>query len=185
MVAVLIVCLLPVAAAVVLWQNPQWWPTERTNYGVLLDPQVSVPPAEQLRLQTLTGEPFDLQQERGQWLMVMADSGACDEACARKLFIMRQTHASTGKNVVRIDRVWLITDDEPVSDVIREAYFGTHMLRLEDKQQLEAFFGNPDLHDNIWIIDPLNNLMMRFPKDPDPIRLRKDLGRLLFASQVG
>lgn len=185
LVAILVVCLLPVLAAVVLWLNPQWVPEERTNYGTLLEPQVPVPPAAQLQLTTLDGEPFDLQGERGQWLMVMADSGACDEECARKLFIMRQTHASTGKNVVRIDRIWLVTDDEPISDVIQEAYFGTHMVRVKNMEQLQEFLGTPEVRNHIWIIDPLNNLMMRFPENPDPIRLRKDLGRLLFASQIG
>lgn len=183
--AVFLVSLAPVVAAVLLYFNPQWMPTERTNYGTLLDPQVSVPPPDQLQLVTLAGEPFDLQAERGQWLLVMADGGACDEACARKLFIMRQTHASTGKNVVRIERVWFITDQAPVSDTVREAYEGTHMVRVQDTAQLRAFLGEAALDKHIWVIDPLNNLMMEFPEDPDPFRLRKDLGRLLFASQVG
>lgn len=183
--AALFVSLAPVVAAVALYFNPQWMPSGRTNYGTLLDPQVSVPPPEQLRLTTLDGTPFDLQGERGQWLLVMADGGECDEACAKKLFIMRQTHASTGKNVVRIERVWFITDDAPVSDVVQEAYKGTHFLRVQEPAQLQSFLGQGELERHIWIIDPLNNLMMQFPEDPDTSRLRKDLGRLLFASQVG
>jgi hypothetical protein len=35
------------------------------------------------------------------------------------------------------------------------------------------------------MIDPLGNLMMRFPKDADPNRIKKDLGRLLKASSIG
>jgi hypothetical protein len=34
-------------------------------------------------------------------------------------------------------------------------------------------------------VDPLGNLMMRFPRDPDPSRMIKDLQRLLKASRVG
>jgi len=35
------------------------------------------------------------------------------------------------------------------------------------------------------VIDPLGNLMLRFPRDPDPRLMIKDLARLLKASRVG
>jgi len=34
-------------------------------------------------------------------------------------------------------------------------------------------------------IDPLGNLILRFPPNPDPKRMLKDLERLLKASRVG
>ena len=39
--------------------------------------------------------------------------------------------------------------------------------------------------DHIYLVDPLGNLMMRFPHDPDPARVIKDLQRLLKASSFG
>jgi len=182
--AVLFITIAPIIAAVVLYLNPQWLDAEATNYGTILDPQRPVPEPAVLTLTDLEGKPVDLRDERGQWLLLSADEAACPDECARKLFIMRQTHASTGKNVTRIERVWFILDDAPVPDKVLEAYKGTHMLRA-NAEQLQQFLGPVDLKQHIWIIDPLNNLMMRFPEDPDPIRLRKDLGRLLFASQIG
>ena len=38
---------------------------------------------------------------------------------------------------------------------------------------------------HIYVVDPLGNLMMRFPRDPEPRRMIRDLQRLLRASQVG
>ncbi len=184
LVGVFLACLAPVVAAVLFYLNPQWISGESTNYGTILEPQVSVPPPADLQLVDLEGQPFDLQSERGQWLLVTADGAACPEDCARKLFIMRQSHASTGKNVVRIERVWLITDDEPVPEKVLEAYRGTRMLRVKP-EQLKQFMGSDSAEKHIWIIDPLNNLMMRFPENADPSKLRRDLGKLLFASQVG
>lgn len=184
LVLVLLACLAPVVAAVVMYLNPQWLSGKSTNYGAILEPQRPVPPASELALTDLQGNPVDLQQMRGQWLLVTADGAACPEECARKLFIMRQSHASTGKNVVRIDRVWLITDDAPVKPEVLEAYRGMHMLRA-NPEQLRAFMGSDTPEKHIWIIDPLNNLMMRFPENADPSKLRRDIGKLLFASQVG
>jgi hypothetical protein len=37
----------------------------------------------------------------------------------------------------------------------------------------------------IYLVDPLGNLMMRFPAEPDPSKLIKDLQRLLKYSRFG
>src|SRR5690606_3974436 len=159
-VLVLLACLAPVLVAVALYLNPSWLPEESTNYGTLLEPQRPVPPPEELALTDLAGQARDLRDERGQWLLLTVDGGACPESCARKLFMMRQNHASTGKNVVRIERVWLITDDAPVPELVQEAYRGTLTLRA-DPEQVRRFTGSERPENHIWIIDPLNNLMMR------------------------
>ena len=39
-------------------------------------------------------------------------------------------------------------------------------------------------HDHIYLIDPIGNLMMRFPKNPDPAQMAKDIKRLLKVSQL-
>ena len=39
--------------------------------------------------------------------------------------------------------------------------------------------------DHIYMIDPLGNLMMRFPKDADPNKVKKDIAKLLKASSIG
>jgi len=39
--------------------------------------------------------------------------------------------------------------------------------------------------EHIYLVDPLGNLMLRFPPDPDPSRMIKDLERLLRYSRIG
>ena len=41
------------------------------------------------------------------------------------------------------------------------------------------------VRDHIYLIDPIGNVMMRFPRDPDPSRMLKDLTRLLKYSRFG
>lgn len=192
LVLVLLISIAPVIAAFVVYFNPSLQPGGSTNYGTLVQPQRPLPSNEQLTVTTLDGQPFDLNELRGQWLLVAADQGACPESCAKKLFILRNTHAMTGKNVKRVKRVWFVTDDAPVPDKVLDAYAGTVMLRAKP-EQLDAFLagqaltaGNQSgLLEPIWIIDPLGNLMMQYPKDPDPLKVRKDLGKLLHNSQIG
>jgi len=39
--------------------------------------------------------------------------------------------------------------------------------------------------DHLYMIDPRGNLMMRFPKDADPNKVKKDISKLLRASSIG
>ena len=50
-------------------------PSGRTNYGTLVEPQRPVPaiPATEV-----DGAAFDLRSLKGKWVLVIADSGACD-----------------------------------------------------------------------------------------------------------
>ncbi len=191
MVLVFLCSLAPIVAAFVVYMNPQWWPTDSSNYGTLLTPQRPMPAASELRLTTLDGKPFDLESLKGKWLLVAADGAACPESCARKLFITRNSHASQGKNVDRLARVWFITDDAVVPDKVLEAYKGTVMVRV-DPDQLARFLlardtaaGQPGLQDPIWVIDPLGNLMMQYPAEADGVRVRKDISKLVYNSRIG
>jgi hypothetical protein len=189
---VLLVSIAPVIGAFVLYYNPQWHPQDQTNYGQLVDPQRPMPAVSELTLTTLDGQPYDLNQLKGQWLLIAADQAACPEECAKKLFVTRNTHAMTGKNVKRLNRVWFITDDGEVPQAVLDAYQGTIMLRA-NPEELARFLTTPTgmtsakdaLAEPIWIIDPLGNLMMQYGRDPDPLKVRKDIGRLLHNSRIG
>ncbi|ARP88993.1 hypothetical protein CAL14_00680 [Bordetella genomosp. 9] len=194
LIAIFAITLAPILAAVVLYLNPQWWPDDSSNYGKLIEPQRDLPSAAALPLATLDGQPFDLTTLRGKWLLMTADGGACPESCARKLFIIRNTHASQGKNVDRLVRVWFITDDAPVPQKVLEAYRGTIMVRARP-EQLAPFLlgdaagapGEPSaaLAGPMWMADPLGHLMLQFPVDADPLKVRKDVSKLIYNSRIG
>ncbi|MBS1172142.1 MAG: hypothetical protein H6R12_972, partial [Proteobacteria bacterium] len=42
-----------------------------------------------------------------------------------------------------------------------------------------------DRADHIYLIDPLGNIVLRFPPHPDPKKMIKDLERLLKYSRIG
>lgn len=192
--AILLMSLAPVLAALLAYFMPQMGlrPEGHSNYGRILDPQRPIPSAQALPLRTLADRPFDLATLRGQWVLVSADSAACPEACVRKLFILRNSHASQGKNVERLSRVWFVTDDGEVPAEIEAAYMGTHILRADptalakflaaDRRGDEAVEA---LNAHMWIIDPLGNLMMEFPPNADPIEVRDDIIKLLKISRIG
>jgi cytochrome oxidase Cu insertion factor (SCO1/SenC/PrrC family) len=141
-----------------------WGTGAAGNYGELIEPRS-------------VGGPFE--PLRGKWLLVTFDSAACDAYCERKLYFMRQIRAAQGKDRDRVERVWVLTDSGTPRPGLLDAYQGTRITKASS----ESFPGNPA--DHIYLVDPLGNLMMRFPRDPDPSRMLKDLQRLLRYSRIG
>ena len=62
---------------------------------------------------------------------------------------------------------------------------GTHVARPRANTFLMEFPAVQSPTDDIYLIDPLSNLMLRFPSEPDAQRMMKDLARLLRVSRVG
>lgn len=193
LVWIVLICLAPIAFALLAYYVPALGlrPDEASNYGRLIDPQRPIPAPEALGLKTEDGQPFDLASLKGQWVLATADQGACPESCVTKLFILRNSHASQGKNVERLTRVWFVTDDAPIPEQVLEAYKGTVILRA-DPEKLAAFLtpgasapAGQALAAPMWIIDPLGNLMLEFPENADPVSVRKDISKLVYNSRVG
>jgi len=86
-----------------------------------------------------------------------------------------------------MERVWLITDSEPLDTVMMREYDGMELLRAPAAtvaKWLPTEAGRAP-SDHIYLIDPLGNLMMRFPFQPEPGRVYKDIAKLLKASAIG
>ena len=169
----------PVAASYLFFY---FWPPQHTvNYGDLIGPHPLPDPA----LALADGARFRLSQLRGKWALVSVDSGNCDARCNEKLLYMRQLRLTQGKNADRVERVWLISDDVPPRAESIVQYPGTWLVRARAPELLGRFPAKEAVSDHIYLVDPLGNLMMRFPRKPDPQLMIKDLARLLKASQIG
>ena len=196
LVIIMLMSLAPVIAALLVYFNPEWRPEGSAAYGELVQPQRPIPSAQDLPLTTLDGKPFDLSSLKGKWIMMAADGAACPDSCARKLYIIRNTHASQGKHVERLARVWFITDDAPVPEKVLEAYKGAVMVRVNPVVLQQFWLGGaagsmtPEQAKNalapmIWVIDPLGNLILQYPYIADPEMFRKDIRKLLQNSRIG
>jgi hypothetical protein len=163
-----------------------------TNYGALIDPRQYPIPA--MASTTLDGKPARLEDYKGKWIMLKVGPSDCLQECQDQLFAMRQLRTMQGTEMERIERVWMITDDQPLETMLLRVNDGTRMLRapaavLEKWLPLE---GSADrASDHVYLLDPLGNLMMRFPKgavssDIEKVkRVHKDIAKLLKASAIG
>jgi peroxiredoxin len=192
LLAVLAVCAAPLIASYFTYYviKPKGG---QTNYGALIDPRAYPIPA--MASTTLDGKPARLEDYKGKWIMLKVGPSDCAADCQDQLFAMRQLRTMQGKEADRIERVWMITDDQPLETMLLRVNDGTHMLRapaavLEKWLPLEG--GAADrASEHVYLIDPLGNLMMRFPKgavssDVEKVkRVHKDIAKLLKASAIG
>ena len=182
LIAVLLVCAAPVIASYLAYYVMP--PGGRTNFGTLIEPQRPVP---DLKLAAPDGAPARFASLLGQWVLLQVDAGACAAACTDKLYALRQQRTMTGKDRDRIERVWLVSDAATPSPSLLRDYEGTVVLRADPAELAALLPVEPGrrVEDYLYVVDPLGNLMMRFPADGDPAKIRKDLARLLKASRVG
>lgn len=174
------VCIAPFVASWALYFF--WQPSGRVNYGELVE-GVALPAGNVV----LSGadKPFDFAQLRGRWIFVTIDSGACDDYCQKKLWKMRQVRLTQGKYLERIERVWLVSDTQSVAATARKEYDGTWIANAQGNVVLKSFPFRDVQRDHIYLVDPLGNVVLRYPKDADPSRMKKDLERLLKVSRIG
>lgn len=180
---VLLVCAAPLLASYFTYYVAK--PDERNNYGTILDPRQH--PIPEMATTTLDGQPRTLADLKGKWIMLRVGGGECLDECHRQLYAMRQWRTMQGKNMERMERVWLITDNEPLETIVLREYDGTEFLRAPAATVAKwlPVDAGTTAGDHIYLIDPLGNLMMRFPKQPEPGRVYKDLVKLLKASAIG
>jgi len=148
-----------------------------TNYGELL-PTASLP---DLTGTTIDGQPFRLASLRGKWTILVPAGGACDAACGETLYATRQARTMQGKDMDRVARAWIVTDDAvPAPERLAE-HPGIVVARMAPSEVAKL----PKGGHAVVLMDPLGNQVLAWPREPDPKALAKDLGRLLKASRIG
>jgi len=163
---ILAVCVAPPVLAWLAYE--QGWGSGRpVNYGELVEPRRLEGPLGGLR---------------GKWVLVTFDDASCAAACERKLYVVRQARLALGKNAGRVERLWLVTGTGQPGERLLAAIEGAHVAPASAEME-RAFAG--DVRRHIYLVDPLGNLMMRYPGDADPARLIRDLERLMKYSSVG
>lgn len=158
-------------------------PEGRTNYGTLVEQR----PVDSLGGMPVVGDARTLGELRGRWLMLVVAPSGCDEACRERLYQVRQVRLTTGKDRDRVERVWLLPDAGTPDPKLLAEHEGLLVIRAPGQAIAASLPATEttDVSDHIWLIDPLGHLMMRFPRDADPSRIKKDVAKLLRASQVG
>lgn len=178
-IALILLMLSPVVASVIL-HNVKFRPESTVNYGELLEVKAIRGQAHNIENNTI----FRERQLHGKWSFVMIDSGDCDEYCQKKLYQMRQVRLAQNTEKDRINRIWIIDNQKIPSQELKKEFEGTALLTVDDGEFIDQFPANSSNKDHIYIIDPMGNLMMRYPRDANPSKMVNDIKLLLKLSHL-
>lgn len=183
MFLVLLACAAPVIVSYFMYYVVR--PSARNNYATLIQPTRSMP--ADLNLRSLDGAPVSPKSLQGQWLLVVVAGSVCDTRCEAMLLEQRQLREMLGRDRDRLDKVWLVPDDDPVRPPVLQAVQAgvpATVLRVPSAALSAWLQAEPGqaLGDHLYVVDPMGEWMMRTPVSPDPVKFKKDLDRLLKAS---
>jgi hypothetical protein len=166
---------LPLAASFVLYYGVEWRPSAGANHGELLQPLRQLP------------EPLAKTFE-GKWAMLYVGDGACDAACREALVVARQTHLLLNRDATRMRRAILATSGCCDRDFLEREHAGIEILDAADPalrgQLLDSLPPGEHAHD-LFVVDPLSNVVLRFDTRENPKGLLEDLKKLLKLSHIG
>jgi hypothetical protein len=144
------------------------------NYGTLL-PTAAAPTSPAAPL----GRAVPPRRPAGRWCWSSAPPGV-RRACERSL-CTRQARTMQGKEQERIARALLVAGPAAPDAALLAEHPGLAVAQVAP----EALALLPGGADAIVLVDPLGNLVLRYPADPNDKGLAKDLTRLLKASGIG
>jgi hypothetical protein len=177
-----LVCLGPVGLALVIYYGAAdlGWLPQMPGSRELMEPGLALSVAE------LNGPdgPLAPQIAQYRWSLIYARISPCEEQCVQHLGRLHQVHLALGRDVDRVQRVYLYTGDAAGIVADEELLMG----RLDDDRgaPLLPLLGEDRLQDGrIYVADPLGNLVLSYPAGVERKELLRDLQRLLDLSGIG
>ncbi len=105
------------------------------------------------------------------WLWMVVET--CEADCAKTMHDLRALHTLLNKEAHRVTRALLTRD-------------GTSgVVTTEEMDKVELRQRPASLKSGVYIVDPLGNLVFRYPPTTPPKPVLEDLKRLLRLSQIG
>jgi hypothetical protein len=151
-------------------------PESRANHGALLEPIVNL----------LDAVPDSRIHDDRAWRLLYAEDGECGEGCQQALYTLRQTRLMLGKEMDRVERVFLHGEQAPDTLLGAEEHQGLKSLHdpalravLDDQRPGSLPAGG------FYLIDPHANLVLYFSPDIKPRDMVDDIKRLLKLSRIG
>lgn len=157
-----------------------------TNNGELVTPPVTTDLGEFTGYDSFSAE--NINELQGHWIMInFLPDGQCSETCKDALYKTRQISLMMGKDIARIRRLALLSQSREQA-FPKEWQDDARLLKAVPSQALQdklRSISGDHADGTLLIMDPLGNLMMKYPSGYDPYKVRNDLSKLLRISQIG
>lgn len=179
----------PLAAAFLIYYGVNWRPAGHTSHGDLIDPARPLPAVP---LPTPAGGSTGAEFLRDKWSLVYVGDGACDDNCRRALTDMRQVRLALNKDMGRVQRVFLYSNNCCDARYFNDEQSGVVAAKLDGERGAAMLAIFPQYNDipalqagRVYLVDPLGNLMMSYAPNAPAKGILSDLKKLLKLSHIG
>jgi cytochrome oxidase Cu insertion factor (SCO1/SenC/PrrC family) len=154
------------------------------SYGDLIQPlralQIPV-------LHDAAGKAFKREQWLKKWSVVMVDSTGCAQPCQAQVHLLKQVHTSLNKDIKRVQRILLVaTEVKSETFIALQKQYPDLLILTGTEAETAKFAAEFNVAGGqVYLVDPLGNLMMSYPTNTDAKALFSDLKRLLKNSWAG
>lgn len=165
----------PLVLALLVYGRPEWVPEERLEHGVLMTPARVQDPQAVLDRQ---GKRLADGRYLGRWTLLYTSPGSCARDCLMLMDLLKRVCRAQTRGPSRVQRVLavrVLTED--TARVLKQVDPGLQVVLAPEPWVLPA--------GQVYLVDPLGNLVLRYPPGFSPQGLARDLGRLMGLSRVG
>jgi hypothetical protein len=166
-----------ILATYLYFSGDAWRPADRTQHGNLITPPIGLP---DIVLDPASGD----QRLREVWSLLILANNQCVNECVTALEHTRQIRLSLGPKMTRMQTVFVPAASGTVGQLKRAEFPVLIITAPEATEILQTLIENWE-NGEIFLVDPLGNLMMSYPPGTAMGDVRKDLGHLLKLSGIG
>lgn len=176
----------PLALSFYLYYGRTWHPVGHVNKGELIQPARPLP---QLALPLMGSGATDPKFLTRKWTFLFVQHGRCDEVCLRRLYDTRQVRLALDREMERVQRVFVADPDCCDLQALHDAH--PDLILVQDTEAAVPLLtllgpGPGEQNSNqVYVIDPLGNLMMFYAPQAAAKGMLEDMKRLLRLSQIG
>lgn len=173
LILLLVLVIGPMVLASAMYYGRFWIPEGRSYHGELIGGRVSL---------VELGVP--METDKG-WQLLVTAPRACVEDCLQLVYLARQIHIGLGREASRANHALAVASPLPVdvSERLQREYPKLLHYPLNPDAYVRV---QPDnLAPQLWIVDPLGNLVLRYPVGTQGKDILTDLRQLLKISNIG
>ena len=169
-----------------VWYYSGYGPEEKVNYGRLLSEPIDVGTLDlELDYQNL-----NVGSMERKWMLVHFINDACLESCADLIYVARQVNVLLARQQTRVKRyIAAPLKVKPKLENFFTTYQDLNFIEVKDQSKTVREFKksgiDPFAQPNMFVIDPIGNIILHYSGEVDGKKLLADLKKLLGASKIG
>ena len=187
-ITALLIFLTPIIVITVstVWYYSGYGPEEKVNYGRLLSDPIDVGTLDlELDYQNLNVDSMERK-----WMLVHFINDACLESCADLIYVARQVNVLLARQQTRVQRyIAAPIEAKPKLKNFFTTYQDLNFIEVKDQSTIIQEFKkngiDPFAQPNMFVIDPIGNIILHYSGEVDGKKLLADLKKLLGASKIG